>query len=79
MYAGKPIIQAVEAGNDLVTDASCGLTVPPEDPEAMVHAIDTLYNMTEVEREILGNNGKKYVLKNHTYGALAKQFMDAIL
>jgi hypothetical protein len=27
----------------------------------------------------LGNNGKKYVLKNHTYGALAKQFMDAIL
>ena len=34
MYTGKPIVQAVEAGNDIIADAECGITVEPENPAA---------------------------------------------
>jgi glycosyltransferase involved in cell wall biosynthesis len=78
MYAGKPIIQAIEAGNDLVSDAGCGITVEPENPDAIARAVITLYNMPPEERESLGNNGKQYVLKNHTYNDLARRFLEEI-
>jgi glycosyltransferase involved in cell wall biosynthesis len=78
MYAGKPIVQAVEAGNDIVADANCGVTVEPENPQAIADGILQLYNMSKKEREILGNNGKQYVLKYHIYNELANQFLEAI-
>ena len=31
MYAKKPILWAIEAGNNLVEEAKCGLTVPLND------------------------------------------------
>src|SRR5690606_6102044 len=34
MMAARPILHAVEAGNDPVAEAGCGLTVTPEDPPA---------------------------------------------
>jgi glycosyltransferase involved in cell wall biosynthesis len=78
MYAGKPIIQAIEAGNDMVADANCGITVEPENPQAIADGILKLYTMSRKEREKLGNNGKQYVLANHAYHILAKQFLEAI-
>ncbi|GHT95722.1 hypothetical protein FACS1894141_4860 [Spirochaetia bacterium] len=78
MYAGKPIIQAIDAGNDIVRDAACGLTVAPKSPQAIADAILKLYNMSNSERDRLGNNGKQYVLKNNTFEVLAKQYLDAI-
>ncbi|GHV57622.1 glycosyltransferase WbuB [Spirochaetia bacterium] len=78
MYAGKPIIQAIEAGNDIVRDATCGLTVAPKSPQVMADAIIQLYNMPNSERDRLGNNGKQYVLKNNTFEVLAKIFLEKI-
>jgi glycosyltransferase involved in cell wall biosynthesis len=78
MYAGKPIIQAGKAGNDIVDDANCGKTVEPENPQSIVEGILELYNMTKAEREKLGNNGKQYILAYHTYNILAKRFLEAI-
>jgi glycosyltransferase involved in cell wall biosynthesis len=78
MYAGKPIVQAIEAGNDIVSAAQCGVTVEPENPQAIADGILKLYRMSREEREKLGDNGKRYVLANHTYNILAKQFLEAI-
>jgi glycosyltransferase involved in cell wall biosynthesis len=78
MYAGKPVVQAIEAGNDMVADANCGITVEPENPQAIADGILKLYTMSRKEREKLGNNGKQYVLANHAYHILAKQFLEAI-
>jgi glycosyltransferase involved in cell wall biosynthesis len=75
MYAGKPIIQAVEAGNDIVGDAECGITIEPENPVAIVEGILELYNMPKESRGILGDNGRRYVLENHTYEKLSKDFL----
>lgn len=75
MMAGKPIIQAVEAGNDPVKDADCGLTVPPGNPRAIVEAVERLATLDSRERTAMGERGRSYVLANHDYQALAERFL----
>ncbi len=78
MMAGKPIIHAVEAGNDLVAESGCGMSVPPEDPIAIANAIRKLISMSKDEREKMGLRGKEYVIKNHDYKILARKFLEVI-
>ncbi len=78
MMAGKPIVQAIEAGNNIVADANCGLCAEPDNVGDIASVITKLNNMTVLEREQLGQNGKSYVLKNHTYGILAERFLHVM-
>ena len=75
MMASKPIVYAIEASNDIVTECGCGLSVPPENPVATAEAIIKLTKMTPAEREALGERGKEYVLTHHDYKVLAKDFI----
>ena len=76
--AQKPIIHAVEAGNDILKDANAGLTIAPKNPEAIVKAIIDLSNLSNDEIIKLGENGKKYVLENHDYRILSKNFIEVL-
>ena len=78
MLAARPIISAIDAGNDMVKDADCGISVPAEDPEAVANAIKELLAMDELERLRLGENGKAYVLANHNYEKLAADFVAVL-
>lgn len=78
MMAARPVIYAVEASNDPVKDSNCGITVPAEDPDAVVKAVMDIRNLSEDEKNNLGQNGKDYVLENHTYRGLAEKFLDAL-
>jgi glycosyltransferase involved in cell wall biosynthesis len=78
MMAQKPIIHAVEAGNDIVKEANAGISCQPENPQEIVNAIIKLQNMSSEELNILGKNGKNYILKHHTYNVLAQQFLDIL-
>lgn len=75
MMAAKPVIHAIEAGNDLVAESGCGLSIPPENLTAICDAVITLRNMHTEEREKLGLAGKCYVLRHHNYGILADRFL----
>ncbi len=78
MMAGRPIIQAIDAGNNLVAEANCGIYAEAENADAIARAILELKSMSPDQRQKLGQNGKEYVLKNHTYSVLAKKFLEAI-
>jgi glycosyltransferase involved in cell wall biosynthesis len=78
LMAGKPIICAIEAGNDIVSQANCGYSIEPEDPGQIVDAIRKLMKMTIQERNRLGENGKRYVLDNHDYHILAANFIEVM-
>ncbi len=78
MMSAKPIIYAVEAGNDPVKEAGCGISVPPEDPEAIADAIRQLAGMSQSERENMGLRGRDYVLKNHDYRVIARRFLEVL-
>lgn len=78
MMSGKPVIQAIEAGNDIVSDANCGLSVPAENPVVLAAAILRLMNMRQSELEVMGKNGRNYVMTNHDYRILAQRFLNII-
>jgi glycosyltransferase involved in cell wall biosynthesis len=78
MMAGKPIIQAIKAGNDLVTENECGISVEPENAQLIADAIRTIAGLSKSESDKMGNNGKQYVVNHHNYSFLADQFIKVI-
>ena len=78
MMAGKPVIQAIDAGNDMVSESGCGFTVPPEDPAAIADAVVRLMNLSDAERADMGARGHSYVLARHDYRVLATQFLEVL-
>jgi len=66
LASGKPVIFAASAGNNPVADARAGITVPPENPEALAEAILKLYRMPKEERQEMGERGRKYVEKYYS-------------
>lgn len=77
MMAGRPILQAIEAGNDPVAEARCGVTVAAEDPHAVAKGIRHLYSLTSAARAEMGENGRRFVLANLTYDVLSERFLKA--
>ncbi len=79
MMAGIPIIQSISAGNDLVKDANCGISVEGENPRQVFHAIKKMQALSAEERKALGKNGQDYVIINHDYRILAKKMLNAMI
>ena len=69
---------AIDAGNKVVEEAGCGLTVEPEDAQSVAVGIRSLLALSEEERWAMGQRGRAYVMKNHSYPVLAKRFLEAI-
>ncbi len=78
MMAAKPVLCAINAGNDPVAEAHCGLTVAPENPKAIADGINQLANLSQAEREEMGQRGREFILKNQTYSVLADKFLEAM-
>ena len=78
MMAACVVLHSVEAGNDPVADAGCGLTVAPESPHAVADGLRTLAARTPAERVAMGERGRAFVLAHHSYPVLARHFIDAI-
>ncbi len=78
MMAARPVIYAIEASNDPVKDSNCGITVPAENPDAVVEAVLKIKELSDEEKNKMGQNGNDYVLKNHTYHGLAVKFLNAL-
>lgn len=74
LFSQTPIIQAIDASNNIVENAQAGFSVEPENPKEISNAILSLFSMSVKERRQLGENGKKYVEENHSYQKLAQQY-----
>ncbi|GIU01303.1 glycosyltransferase WbuB [Sulfurovum sp. TSL6] len=78
MYAKKPILWAIEAGNNLVEDAECGLSVPLNDVIALKESILRLKESGEDVLNELGQNGYNFVNMHHSYKMLAEKLINII-
>ncbi len=79
MFSEKPILYAIDSGNNPVKQAQCGISVEAENPKAIAQAILRFYNMPLSKRLEMGRRGKDYLLKFHTYEKIAKKFKDVML
>lgn len=76
MYAGKPVIHSVQIeSNDSVKESASGISVEPENPDAIANAVLKLYNMSENDRMEIGRKGKEHILLNHTYEKLSDSYI----
>ena len=71
------VLHSVEAGNDPVAEAGCGLTVPPVDAAAVADGLRRLAALPADERRAMGERGRAFVLAHHTYPVLARRFLAA--
>jgi glycosyltransferase involved in cell wall biosynthesis len=77
MMAERVVLHSVEAGNDPVAEAGCGLTVAAESPEAVAEGLRRLAALSADERNAMGARGRAFVLAHHTYPVLARRFLQA--
>lgn len=77
MMARCVVLHSVEAGNDPVAEAGCGMTVPPADPQAVADGLRQLARLDAATRQRMGEAGRQFVLDNHTYPVLAQRFLNA--
>jgi len=80
LAAGKPLIASVDEDSDtwrLVQEADCGICVEPENPTAMVKAIEVLYRDREL-RERMGVAGRRHVVARFTRKAVAHQYAELL-
>lgn len=67
MLQGVPVIASNVGGlADLVQNDRCGLLVPPNDPNALASALDSLARNPE-KRKAMGHEARRFVLANHTW------------
>ncbi len=78
LMSAKPVIYAVQSGNDIVAECGCGISIPPEKPGEIAQAALKLMNLSAKDRARMGQKGREYVLTNHDYRVLAKQFIESL-
>lgn len=78
MMAGCVVLHSVEAGNDPVAEAACGITVEPGSPSAVADGLRRLATLSPDQRRTYGERGREFVLRHHTYPVLARQFLQAM-
>lgn len=78
MMAGRAVLHAVEAGNDLVAEARCGLTVPPENPRAVADGVMSLMALPPDLLSAMGQRGRQYALDQLSYPILGRRFLHIL-
>lgn len=78
LAAGKPIVSAINSPNNPIAEANAGITVPPDNVEALYNAVYKISNMTPQERKALGVNGRKYAEKYLDVKILSKKLIDTL-
>ena len=78
MMARCAVLHSVEAGNDPVAEAGCGVTVAPEDAPQVVRGLRELLAAGPDARRAMGERGRAFVLAHHSYPVLARRFVDAM-
>ena len=78
MMASRVVLHSVEAGNDPVAEAGCGLTVAPESATAVAEGLRALMRIAPETRAAMGCRGRDFVMAHHTYPVLAQRFINAV-
>lgn len=73
LAAAKPIIIAYDTKFDFVKEANCGFSIPAESNEEMLNKILKIFLLSKKEKQILGENGRKYAEENFSMKILDKK------
>lgn len=78
LAVARPVIFSVDTPVNPVEAAGAGVTIPPEDPEALASAVLQLAALDASERTAMGERGRAYVLEQHNLATLANRVGGAL-
>ena len=78
LAAARPIVISSGAVNNPVEESGSGVTVPPEQPEALADAIMALASLPHTQRLEMGRAGRAYAERYHSYEVLAARLSDVL-
>lgn len=78
MVSARPVVFAVGSTVNPVGESGCGLTISPEDPEALADAMEHLMELSAAERWEMGQRGRRYVEEQHALSRLAANLEDCL-
>ena len=78
MSAERPVIFSCNSYNNPINEANAGITVPPQNAEALADAAIRLYSLPANERVNMGRRGKQYVKKNHNTKKLVDKLVTVL-
>lgn len=76
--AGLPVLFAISAGNDPVAQYSAGYSVPPGDRRKIADALSAFADLSNEGRAAMGRRGYEYVIRQHSYQALAQRYLEIL-
>lgn len=78
MMGGCAVLSAIEAANDMVTEAGCGVSVAAESASGVEQGLRALAALPVATRRAMGERGRRHALSHHTWPVLAERFMAAL-
>lgn len=78
LLAARPVIFACASANNPVAEAGAGLSVPPNDPEALADAVTSLMRTPEADRTAMGLRGRAWVREHHDMRRLSQTLADRL-
>jgi len=78
LAGARPTIIAVDAANNPIAEAGAGLTVAPEDPQALAAAILAMAALQPERRREMGAAGRRYLEGNHRMDLLAGRLASTL-
>lgn len=77
--SGRPVIFSGNAPNDAVSDSGAGFSIPPENPDAMVGALQRFLEMSPEERIEMGKRARSYAEREFDVRKLADRMETLLL
>ncbi|WP_418180406.1 glycosyltransferase family 4 protein [Aliarcobacter lanthieri] len=78
MLASKPIIASYSGYPSMIDEANCGYFENTTNSNDLKEKILSIANLDKIERNKLGENGKKWIYENRQYSKLAKEYISKI-
>lgn len=78
MACARPVVYATASRANPVDQSGGGVTIPPDDPEALAAAVRELAGSPVEERRQLGLRGRRYVEEHHAFTRLAER-LESVL
>lgn len=77
MAAGIPVIASYKAFNDPITQAGCGMSVIPGQPEQLAHTFQDMLLLDKATLREMGAKGRLFLEANFEYASLARRILES--
>lgn len=72
---GKPVVASRINGLEVLEHNNAGILVEPENPLELANAVTKLLQVPELRKQ-MGENGREYVVQNHSWESVAKRVAE---